>query len=413
MTEQLSFLSDLDRASDTRKPNLCKNWKNAIMNDCGVFVENRVDIVVYKTTKKIYPRVTIHCALEYPKVYYSFDAMGNTAGGGGYPGRDSHNFDVHEHAANVALMVEHELRDRVKSYEITDKMIDECIEKFKTAIMSESELVNGVCKRCGIEIMESLMEHGLCPACNSLIKPKKSKTHKVELIVTKEPPSIDDFGSVEELNEKRMENLKKKLVDGGWKICSICNEAFAGLCSNGLCVECDFKKKHPDAKKKFCEQCIHFHYHNLYDENDHTECCCKLHLEGKNRGEWSYLCNDFIKCETVEQHEEKREGLVKYASCKGLEKCPKCGKKYRFLYKGICGPCYEQNLKKAEEIERKFKAEGYKEINENERENAMYCLGGWIDERDMPAMEKMVGTRYFLIDVMTLTWRFFFRREAA
>ena len=173
MCDQLSILPDLDRASDTREANLCRSWKNAVLNDCGVFVENRVDIVVYKTTKKIYPRVIIHCALEYPKVYFSFNVMGNTAGGGGYPGRDSHNFDVHEHAANVALMVEHELRDRVKSYEITNKMIDECIEKFKAAIMTERETVNGVCKRCGIEIMESLMEHGLCPVCHSLVRGHK------------------------------------------------------------------------------------------------------------------------------------------------------------------------------------------------------------------------------------------------
>ena len=137
-----------------------------------------------------------------------------------------------------------------------------------------------------------------------------SKTHKIERIVTKEHPSIDDFGSVEELNEMRMESVKKELVDGGWEICPICNEAFVGLCS-----------------------------------------------------------------------------------------------------KGICGPCFEKNLKKSEEIAQKFKAEGYKEIPENERENAMYCLNGWINERDMPEMEPRKGTRYFLIDVMRLTWRFFFRME--
>lgn len=67
----------------------------------------------------------------------------------------------------------------------------------------------------------------------------------------------------------------------------------------------------------------------------------------------------------------------------------------------------------AEEIARGFKAEGYKEIPENERENAMYCLDGWIDERDMPAMEPRKGTRYYLIDVMNLTWRFFFRKGVA
>lgn len=236
---------------------------------------------------------------------------------------------------------------------------------------------NGICTRCGFQMLKKDMKNGLCAACYALLNPPKEEN------------------------------------EDGWKICPICNEKVGALCKSGLCAECDYKKKHPDAKKKFCEQCIHFHYHNLYDENDQTECCCKLHMEGKNRGEWSYLCKDFIKCETVEQHEEKRKGLVNYASYKGLEKCPKCGKNWRFLYKGICGPCYEKNLKKAEEITRSFKAEGYKEIPENERENEMYCLGGWIDERDMPAMEPRVGTRYFLIDVMNLTWRFFFKKEIA
>jgi hypothetical protein len=39
------------------------------------------------------------------------------------------------------------------------------------------------------------------------------KMHKVEIIVTKEPPNIDDFGTVEELNEMRMESVKKKLFE--------------------------------------------------------------------------------------------------------------------------------------------------------------------------------------------------------
>ena len=165
-------------------------------------------------------------------------------------------------------------------------------------------------------------------------------------------------------------------------------------------------------QKKYCEQCIHFFYHDLYDENNHTECCCKLHLEGKNRGEWSYLCVDFVKCETAEQHEIKRAGLMKYASYKQMEKCSECGKKWRWLYGDICGVCYEKKRKKADEIARGFKAEGWKEVPEKERENATYSLGGWIDERDMDAFEPRVGTRYFLIDVRHLTWRFFFRKEA-
>jgi hypothetical protein len=237
-----------------------------------------------------------------------------------------------------------------------------------------------------------------------------SKTHKIELIVTKEPPSIDDFGSVEELNEMRMESVKKKLVDGGWKICPICNEAVAGLCSNGLCAECDYKKKHPDAQKKFCEDCLHFRYHDLYDESNHTECCCKLHLEGKNRHEWSYLCKDYVKLKTAEEIDKKYRDLCAYASVKEKEQCPDCKKKYRFLYDGICLPCYEKKVAKAEKIARGFIAEGWRPVPENERENAKYELGGWIDERNMDATEPRKGTRYFLIDIKHLTWKFLFKK---
>ena len=96
-TETISFLPMLDQASDTRNANLCRTWKNALMNEHGVYIENRIDIDVYKSKNKCYPRITIHCALVYPKVYYSFDIMGATCGGGGYPGHGSRNFDVHEH----------------------------------------------------------------------------------------------------------------------------------------------------------------------------------------------------------------------------------------------------------------------------------------------------------------------------
>lgn len=380
---QLDIFAELEKASDSRKANLCRSWKNAVLNDCGVFIENRVDIEVTKTKKTFYPRVTIHCAMEYPKVYYSFDICGLSAGGGGYPGHDSRNFDVHEHVSNVALMMEHELRARAKGKDITDKMINECVGKFKTAITSDSSEYTTECECC----------HKQIPSCEIF----EYEGKEVCMDCWENKAFVDEDET--DKNE-------------GWCVCPTCKEKVGQLCKSGLCVECDFKKKHPDAKKKFCEQCIHFHYHNLYDENDHTECCCKLHMEGKNRGEWSYLCNDFIKRDTAKQFEEKYAELVKYASLKEKEKCPKCGKKWRFLYKGICGPCYEKNLKKADEIARGFKAEGYKEIPENELENAMYCLDGWIDERDMPAMEPRVGTRYFLIDVMNLTWRFFFKKEA-
>lgn len=198
--------------------------------------------------------------------------------------------------------------------------------------------------------------------------------------------------------------------ENGWFICKTCGEKFAGLCDNGNCVECDYKKKHPNAQKKYCEQCIHFHYHNLYNKNDHTECCCKLHLEGKKRHEWSYLCNDFFKKETAEQIEESGKELVQYALIKEMEKCPKCGKKWRFLYKGICGLCYEKNRKKSEEIARSFRAEGWKEVPDNEKENATYELNGWIDERNMAPMEQRKGTRFFIIDIIQLKWKCYFKR---
>lgn len=39
------------------------------------------------------------------------------------------------------------------------------------------------------------------------------KMYKVESIVTKEPPNIDDFATVEELNEIRRESANKKLFE--------------------------------------------------------------------------------------------------------------------------------------------------------------------------------------------------------
>jgi hypothetical protein len=193
------------------------------MNDCGVFTVNRMDFEAHEK-KRAFPNVEIHCAMEYPRVYVSFSLMGMSAGGGSYPNRDDMNFDVHEHPANVMLMIEHALAPKVG-------------------------------------------------------------------------------------NDKKMQKLMREAMDK-------------------------------------------------------------------------------------------------------MEKCAECGKKWRWLYGDICGVCYEKNRKKADEIARGFKAEGWKEVPDNERENATYSLGGCIDERDMPAMEPRVGTRYFLIDVRHLTWRFFFRKGA-
>lgn len=381
-SDTISFLPDLDRASDTREVNLCRSWKNAIMNEHGVFIDNRIDIFVYKSKSKCYPRITIHCALEYPRVYYSFDAMGKSAGGGGLPGRDSRNFDVHEHAANVALMMEHELRAKVKSYEIPEKMIMECVEKFKAAITSDVKEYTTTCECCKREI----------PTCE-IVEHEGKKL----CIDCWENNDFEDEGKTDE--------------NDGWSVCPTCKEKVGQLCKSGLCYECDYKKKHPEAQKKLCEDCIHFRYHNLYDENDNTECCCKLHLEGKNRHEWTYLCKDFVKVDSEEDFDRKYEGLMKYASYKGLEKCEDCGKKFRFTYNGVCLPCYEKKRKKAEEIARGFIAEGWKKVPDNEKENAMYEQNGWIDERNMDAFEPRKGTRFFLIDVKTLTWKCFFKKR--
>lgn len=120
-----------------------------------------------------------------------------------------------------------------------------------------------------------------------------------------------------------------------------------------------------------------------------------------------------------EDETDKDEGWCVCPTCKekvgALCKsgfCAECGKKWRWLYGDICGMCYEKKRKKADEIARGFKDEGWKEVPEKERENATYSLGGWIDERDMDATEPRVGMRYFLIDVRHLTWRFFFRKGA-
>jgi hypothetical protein len=269
--------------SDTNRPNLCTSWKNAVLNDCGVFIENRIDIDVYKTKTKCYPRITIHCALEYPKVYYSFDLIGKTRCGVGYPGRDSSNFDVHEHAGNVALMMEHALRSKIcEDHKITENMIRDAIEKFKEAITSDDSQIKEfttTCNRCKRQI----------PNCEIL----------------------DHDG------EK-------------------------------LCMDC---------------------------------------LENK----------EFVDDETEDND--------------GWSICPTCKKKFRFLYDGLCLPCYEKKRKKSEKIARRFIAEGWKEVPDKEKESAMHEQNGWIDERNMDAFEPRKGTRFFLIDIKSLTWKCYFKRS--
>ena len=202
----------------------------------------------------------------------------------------------------------------------------------------------GICTRCGFQMLKEYMKNGLCAACYALLNPPKKEN------------------------------------EDGWKICPICNEKVGALCKSGLCVECDYKSEHPEAQKIICEDCVHFRFHQLYDENDHTECCCKLHLEGKNRHEWTYLCKDFVKVDSVQDFDRKYEGLMKYAS------------------------------QKSEEIARWFIAEGWKEVPDKEKESAMHEQNGWIEERNMDAFEPRKGTRFFLIDIKSLTWKCYFKR---
>lgn len=130
----LDFLAELDKASDTRKQNLCSTWKNARANDCDVLVENTMEFEA-RTGKKIYPCVRIKCALIYPKVYYECDVQDATAGRGSpVTQKYSPNFDVHECAPNVMLMVEHFVRDVCKGYKVTEKLITDALNKMELSI---------------------------------------------------------------------------------------------------------------------------------------------------------------------------------------------------------------------------------------------------------------------------------------
>ena len=132
--EQMSFLADLDRASDTRKANLCRTWKNAEANDCDVLTINAKEFEA-RDGKKFAPSVRITCALVYPKVYYNFDVMAPNSGQGSPCEKDfSPNFDVHEHAANVMLMVEQHLRKITDKYHTPEKLVKNVLEQMRTSI---------------------------------------------------------------------------------------------------------------------------------------------------------------------------------------------------------------------------------------------------------------------------------------
>lgn len=396
MSEQLSFLSDLDRASDTRKQNLCTSWKNAIMNEHGVFIDNRIDIDVYKSKSKCYPRITIHCALEYPRVYYSFDLMGENCGGGCYPGYGSSNFDVHEHFANVALMVEQNLRSHIsKDHKIPEKMIREAIDKFQKAITSTDaeKQYTTPCDGCGRNIpSHEIMDYEdkkLCVDC-------WEKT----AFVDKDDENDDGNENQDKFKGRRDEN--------GWYICPCCGENLANPVESGLCYECDFLSKNPHAKKQYCSTCIHFRYHSVYDKSDFTEFSCAKNLEAKNIDDYCYSCKSFKKRETVEEIDFASDMKEEWIKNKPMEKCAKCKKEFLTLYSGLCLPCYEKNKKKADEIRRSFQAEGWKEVPEEDYEIAKRNLCGWIDERKMDPNEKRPKQRFFWIDEITLKYAFCF-----
>ena len=146
MTDQLSMLPDLDRASDTREANLCRTWKNAQENDRGVLTINSYEFVA-KDGKKISPRVAIECAMVYPKVYYAFSVDTSTSGQGSPVCKDySHNFDVHECAPNVMLMVEQNLRRITDRYHIKDSVVNNALEQMRKSITStEAEERHLIC----------------------------------------------------------------------------------------------------------------------------------------------------------------------------------------------------------------------------------------------------------------------------
>ena len=133
-SDTMSFLGELDRASDSRKANLCRTWKNAQENDCGVLTINRHDFEA-RDGKKFAPRVRICCALVYPKVYYNFDVDTPSSGQGSTVDcKFSPNFDVHEHPANVMLMVEQNLRRITDKYHIKETLVKSVLEQMRESI---------------------------------------------------------------------------------------------------------------------------------------------------------------------------------------------------------------------------------------------------------------------------------------
>lgn len=131
--ETISLLPDLDRASDTRKPNVCRRWNNALRNENGVLTQN----VRKFERRRGCTWVEIKVALIYPNVFFSFN-VSDAKGGEGHPlFEGSENFNVHDHPANAMLMVEHALRDACERYNVKEEMIVGALEDMRAAITEE------------------------------------------------------------------------------------------------------------------------------------------------------------------------------------------------------------------------------------------------------------------------------------
>lgn len=131
--ETISLLPDLDRASDTRKPNVCRRWNNSLCNENGVLTQNVRKFARLRGGAWL----VIKVALIYPKVFFSFDVSDAKGGEGNPLFEGSENFNVHEHPANAMLMVEHALRNACERYNVKEEMIVGALEDMRAAITEE------------------------------------------------------------------------------------------------------------------------------------------------------------------------------------------------------------------------------------------------------------------------------------
>ena len=131
--ETISLLPDLERASDTRKPNVCRRWNNALRNDCGVLTHNVRKFARHRGCAWL----VIKVALIYPNVFFSFDISDAKSGEGNPLYEGSENFNVHDHPANAMLMVEHALRNACERYNVKEEMIVGALEDMRAAITEE------------------------------------------------------------------------------------------------------------------------------------------------------------------------------------------------------------------------------------------------------------------------------------